>query len=94
MDAQLDPLTAAGVTEKLGSRAPLLRGGWGEQQTSGLNLRVADLPLYVALGDLCHRVKEDQLPLPLPLPPGLLLGWRFALDREERSTRVLTSQIE
>lgn len=72
-------LTVAGVIQKLSSRAPLLRGGRREKQTSGLNLRVADLPLDVPLGDLCHRVNEDQLPLP-PLPPGPLLRRRFVLD--------------
>lgn len=83
LSPQLSPLTAAGVTEQLSSGAPLLGEGGGQRQTPGLSLRVADLPLQVALGDLRHRVKEDQLPLPPPLPPGLLLGRRLALDREE-----------
>lgn len=38
---------------------------------SGLKSRVVNLLLQLLLGELCLRVKEDQLPL--PPPPGI---WR------------------
>lgn len=65
---------------------PPPRGRRRKGQTSGLNLWVVDLPLYVLRGDLCHRVKEDQLPLP-PLPPGPVLSRRLGLDMKEEFSR-------
>lgn len=70
-------LTGAGVVEELSSSGhPVRRKRW-EEWTPGLNLRVADLLLQLLLGELRHRVKEDQL---LPPPLGLHLWRRPNLD--------------
>lgn len=60
-------LTGAGVVEELGGRAPPVSRRRWEEWIHGLKVRVADLLLQLLLGKLCHWVKEDQLPLSLPL---------------------------
>lgn len=65
-----------------------------EGQASGLHLRVVDLPLDVLLGELRHWVKEDQLPLPPPLPPGPGLSGRLVLDRRAGQGSRLSAEAE
>lgn len=80
-------LTAAGLCEQVGDRAPLVtRGGQG----LGLRLGLVDALPQLLLTQLGLQVGEDELPplpLPLPLPPTplpLLPLRHFLLEREGR----------
>lgn len=77
-------LTGAGVVEELSSSGHPVSRRRLKEWRPGLNLRVVNLLLQLLLGDLCLRVKEDQLPLPFPAPDRHL--WRRPfLDMGEMS---------